>query len=118
MFLYKHDTLTPPPVSRRNLADMDSDGKMDRLEFSIAMKLIKLKLQGQNLPSSLPIIMKQPPASNSAPTMPSSARYGKTPLKTYISTISNLVTCYLSVMVKQLSWGFSMGVVSVFLKKE
>uniref|UniRef100_A0A3P8UNS4 Intersectin 2a n=1 Tax=Cynoglossus semilaevis TaxID=244447 RepID=A0A3P8UNS4_CYNSE len=68
----------PPPVLAEiwNLADMDSDGKMDRLEFSIAMKLIKLKLQGQNLPSSLPIIMKQPPASNSAPTMPSSARYG------------------------------------------
>uniref|UniRef100_A0A8C5HJK9 Intersectin-2-like n=1 Tax=Gouania willdenowi TaxID=441366 RepID=A0A8C5HJK9_GOUWI len=48
-----------------NLADMDGDGKMDRLEFSIAMKLIKLKLQGRNLPSALPIIMKQLPASNS-----------------------------------------------------
>ncbi|XP_044024305.1 intersectin-2a isoform X2 [Siniperca chuatsi] len=59
-----------------NLADMDSDGKMDRLEFSIAMKLIKLKLQGRNLPSSLPIIMKQPPVSNSAPTIPTSARFG------------------------------------------
>lgn len=45
----------------RALADMNKDGKMDRLEFSIAMKLIKLKLQGQNLPTSLPIIMKQPP---------------------------------------------------------
>ncbi|XP_070781441.1 intersectin-2-like isoform X2 [Enoplosus armatus] len=59
-----------------NLADMDSDGKMDRLEFSIAMKLIKLKLQGRNLPSSLPVVMKQPPVSNSAPTIPSSARFG------------------------------------------
>ncbi|XP_041831619.1 intersectin-2a isoform X2 [Melanotaenia boesemani] len=59
-----------------NLADMDSDGKMDRLEFSIAMKLIKLKLQGRNLPSALPIIMKQPPASNSSSTIPSSARFG------------------------------------------
>ncbi|XP_067427721.1 intersectin-2a isoform X3 [Thunnus thynnus] len=59
-----------------NLADMDSDGKMDRLEFSIAMKLIKLKLQGRNLPSVLPIIMKQPPISNSASTIPSSARFG------------------------------------------
>ncbi|XP_068197871.1 intersectin-2a isoform X2 [Antennarius striatus] len=59
-----------------HLADMDNDGKMDRLEFSIAMKLIKLKLQGQNLPSSLPIIMKQSPASNSASTIPSSARFG------------------------------------------
>uniref|UniRef100_A0A665V192 Intersectin 2b n=1 Tax=Echeneis naucrates TaxID=173247 RepID=A0A665V192_ECHNA len=43
------------------LADMNKDGKMDRLEFSIAMKLIKLKLQGTPLPSALPIIMKQPP---------------------------------------------------------
>ncbi|XP_049320055.1 intersectin-2b [Astyanax mexicanus] len=50
------------------LADMNKDGKMDRLEFSIAMKLIKMKLQGQNLPSALPIIMKQPPVP--APTMP------------------------------------------------
>ncbi|XP_074540764.1 intersectin-2-like isoform X2 [Halichoeres trimaculatus] len=68
----------PAPVLAEiwNLADMDSDGKMDRLEFSIAMKLIKLKLQGRNLPSSLPIIMKQSPVSNSASIMPSSARFG------------------------------------------
>ncbi|XP_038132470.1 intersectin-2a isoform X2 [Cyprinodon tularosa] len=60
-----------------NLADMDSDGKMDRLEFSIAMKLIKLTLQGRNLPSSLPITMKQPPTtSNSSFNMSSSARFG------------------------------------------
>ncbi|KAM4529304.1 intersectin-2a isoform 2-T2 [Fundulus diaphanus] len=59
-----------------NLADMDSDGKMDRLEFSIAMKLIKLTLQGRNLPSSLPIVMKQPPTSNSSSNMSSSARFG------------------------------------------
>uniref|UniRef100_A0A671UUI1 Intersectin 2b n=1 Tax=Sparus aurata TaxID=8175 RepID=A0A671UUI1_SPAAU len=49
------------------LADMNKDGKMDRLEFSIAMKLIKLKLQGTSLPSALPIIMKQPPVR--APTL-------------------------------------------------
>uniref|UniRef100_A0A3B5A133 Intersectin-2-like n=1 Tax=Stegastes partitus TaxID=144197 RepID=A0A3B5A133_9TELE len=49
------------------LADMNKDGKMDRLEFSIAMKLIKLKLQGTSLPSALPIIMKQPPVP--APSM-------------------------------------------------
>ncbi|XP_076872665.1 intersectin-2a isoform X3 [Brachyhypopomus gauderio] len=54
------------------LADMGGDGKMDRLEFSIAMKLIKLQLQGQPLPPSLPIIMKQTPA----PMMMSSARFG------------------------------------------
>lgn len=55
-----------PSVSRA-LADMNKDGKMDRLEFSIAMKLIKLKLQGTLLPSTLPIIMKQPPVP--APTL-------------------------------------------------
>uniref|UniRef100_A0A674N4C8 Intersectin 2b n=1 Tax=Takifugu rubripes TaxID=31033 RepID=A0A674N4C8_TAKRU len=50
-----------------SLADMNKDGKVDRLEFSIAMKLIKLKLQGTSLPSALPIIMKQPPVP--APTI-------------------------------------------------
>ncbi|XP_074847443.1 intersectin-2 isoform X2 [Carettochelys insculpta] len=43
------------------LADLNKDGKMDQQEFSIAMKLIKLKLQGQHLPVILPPIMKQPP---------------------------------------------------------
>lgn len=56
---------------------MDSDGKMDRLEFSIAMKLIKLTLQGRNLPSSLPIIMKQCPVSGSTASITSAARFGK-----------------------------------------
>ncbi|KAM9355456.1 intersectin-2-like isoform 2-T4 [Pholidichthys leucotaenia] len=68
----------PPSVLAEiwNLADLDSDGKMDKLEFSIAMKLIKLKLQGRNLPSTLPVIMKQPPISNCGSTVPSSARFG------------------------------------------
>ncbi|XP_075779517.1 intersectin-2 isoform X2 [Pelodiscus sinensis] len=43
------------------LADLNKDGKMDQQEFSIAMKLIKLKLQGLQLPMVLPPIMKQPP---------------------------------------------------------
>ncbi|XP_078503832.1 intersectin-2 isoform X6 [Lissotriton helveticus] len=54
------------------LADLNKDGKMDRQEFSIAMKLIKLKLQGQLLPTILPPSMKQPPGLS--PLM--SARYG------------------------------------------
>ncbi|EMP32269.1 Intersectin-1, partial [Chelonia mydas] len=45
----------------RALADMNNDGRMDQMEFSIAMKLIKLKLQGYQLPSVLPPAMKQPP---------------------------------------------------------
>lgn len=60
----------------RNLADLDIDGKMDRLEFSIAMKLIKLKLQGRSLPPSLPLVMKQSPGSGSAVNIPTSARFG------------------------------------------
>ncbi|CAB1430853.1 unnamed protein product [Pleuronectes platessa] len=53
----------PPPVLAQiwALADMNSDGRMDIYEFSIAMKLIKLKLQGHPLPPSLPPSMKQPP---------------------------------------------------------
>lgn len=45
----------------RALADMNNDGRMDVHEFSIAMKLIKLKLQGHPLPPALPPSMKQPP---------------------------------------------------------
>lgn len=40
---------------------MNGDGRMDIHEFSIAMKLIKLKLQGHPLPPTLPPTMKQPP---------------------------------------------------------
>lgn len=50
----------------RELADMTGDGKMDKLEFSIAMKLIKLKLQGVVLPASLPASMKQQPSVGGA----------------------------------------------------
>ena len=39
---------------------------MDKLEFSIAMKLIKLKLQGVMLPTSLPVSMKQQPLMGGA----------------------------------------------------
>ncbi|CAL8313546.1 unnamed protein product [Boreogadus saida] len=69
----------PPPVLAEiwALADLDCDGKMDRLEFSIAMKLIKLKLQGRGLPTSLPTVMTQSPAANPASIMtPSSSRFG------------------------------------------
>ncbi|CAL1603896.1 unnamed protein product [Knipowitschia caucasica] len=64
----------PPSVLAEiwGLADMNKDGKMDRLEFSIAMKLIKLKLQGTSLPTALPIIMKQPPVPVPTFTVPTS----------------------------------------------
>lgn len=60
-------------VSRRALADMNGDGRMDVHEFSIAMKLIKLKLQGHPLPPSLPPSMKQPPLA-----IPPQTGFGKT----------------------------------------
>ncbi|XP_074070167.1 intersectin-1 isoform X7 [Macrotis lagotis] len=61
----------PQPVLAQiwALADMNNDGRMDQIEFSIAMKLIKLKLQGYQLPTALPPVMKQQPvAISGAPT--------------------------------------------------
>ncbi|XP_013878187.1 intersectin-1 [Austrofundulus limnaeus] len=60
----------PPPILAQiwALADMNSDGRMDIHEFSIAMKLIKLKLQGHPLPPTLPPSMKQPPLTLPPPT--------------------------------------------------
>lgn len=60
---------------------MNNDGKMDQLEFSIAMKLIKLKLQGYPLPSALPAAMLKPPVSVPNPasfaTLPKSSSFGR-----------------------------------------
>uniref|UniRef100_A0AAR2IZS5 Intersectin-1 n=1 Tax=Pygocentrus nattereri TaxID=42514 RepID=A0AAR2IZS5_PYGNA len=60
----------PAPVLAQiwALADLNNDGKMDMHEFSIAMKLIKLKLQGHPLPPTLPPSMKQPPLSIPPPS--------------------------------------------------
>ncbi|XP_019482489.1 PREDICTED: intersectin-1 [Hipposideros armiger] len=63
-----HLTNSAAASTIRALADMNNDGRMDQVEFSIAMKLIKLKLQGYQLPSALPPVMKQQPvAISSAP---------------------------------------------------
>ncbi|KAM7065404.1 intersectin-1 isoform 2-T3 [Acridotheres tristis] len=73
----------PQPVLAQiwALADMNNDGRMDPLEFSIAMKLIKLKLQGYQLPATLPPVMKQPPlALPAAPgfaTLPKSSSFNR-----------------------------------------
>ena len=45
---------------------MNGDGKMDKLEFSIAMYLIKKKLQGVELPQALPPSLKQQPVGGMA----------------------------------------------------
>ncbi|KAM9726715.1 LOW QUALITY PROTEIN: intersectin-1 [Menidia menidia] len=67
----------PPPILAQiwALADMNSDGRMDIHEFSIAMKLIKLKLQGHPLPPALPPSMKQPPLS-----LPAQTGFGMPPI--------------------------------------
>lgn len=72
-----------PPVLAQiwALADMNNDGRMDQLEFSIAMKLIKLKLQGYPLPSALPAAMLKPPVAMPPPpgfaTLPKSSSFGR-----------------------------------------
>uniref|UniRef100_A0A7N6A8Z4 Intersectin-1 n=1 Tax=Anabas testudineus TaxID=64144 RepID=A0A7N6A8Z4_ANATE len=68
----------PPPILAQiwALADMNNDGRMDIHEFSIAMKLIKLKLQGHPLPPTLPPSMKQPPLP-----LPPQSSFGKTHTK-------------------------------------
>ena len=43
------------------MADINNDGKMDKKEFSIAMHLIKKKLQGYELPKALPASLKADP---------------------------------------------------------
>ncbi|KAG8124550.1 hypothetical protein E2320_019937 [Naja naja] len=62
MFFLQSGLSSPVLAEIWALSDLNKDGKMDQLEFSIAMKLIKLKLQGQSLPLVLPPIMKQTPA--------------------------------------------------------
>uniref|UniRef100_A0A8C7D7V3 Intersectin 2a n=1 Tax=Oncorhynchus kisutch TaxID=8019 RepID=A0A8C7D7V3_ONCKI len=88
----------PPSVLAEiwSLADMGSDGRMDQLEFSIAMKLIKLRLQGRGLPPSLPISMKQPPTATPTSIMKSSACFGMpvltpVPLNPTLTSVPSLV---------------------------
>lgn len=42
----------------RGLADTDADGRMDINEFSIACKLISMKLRGFEIPKTLPPCMQ------------------------------------------------------------
>ncbi|KAK8720324.1 hypothetical protein OTU49_013413, partial [Cherax quadricarinatus] len=73
----------PPPVLGIiwALSDIDGDGKMNLHEFSIACKLINLKLRGFNLPQALPPSLKQTACGSStgAPPLPAvgtSMEYG------------------------------------------
>lgn len=69
---------------------MNGDGRMDIHEFSIAMKLIKLKLQGHPLPPTLPPSMKQPPLP-----LPPQTGFGKTKTRQVQHVCNN---CFLLVM--------------------
>ncbi|XP_060896327.1 intersectin-1 isoform X1 [Labrus mixtus] len=77
----------PPPILAQiwALADMNSDGRMDIHEFSIAMKLIKLKLQGHPLPPALPPSMKQPPLP-----LPPPSGFGMPPMASITAPLSGV----------------------------
>uniref|UniRef100_A0A3Q3WIF9 Intersectin-1 n=1 Tax=Mola mola TaxID=94237 RepID=A0A3Q3WIF9_MOLML len=77
----------PPPILAQiwALADMNNDGHMDIHEFSIAMKLIKLKLQGHSLPPTLPPSMKQPPLP-----LPRQTGFGMPPLAPIAAPLSGV----------------------------
>uniref|UniRef100_A0A8C2WYQ8 Intersectin-1 n=1 Tax=Cyclopterus lumpus TaxID=8103 RepID=A0A8C2WYQ8_CYCLU len=77
----------PPPILAQiwALADMNSDGRMDIHEFSIAMKLIKLKLQGHPLPPALPPSMQQ-----AALTLPPQSAFGMPPMPPISAPLSGL----------------------------
>ncbi|CAG0894929.1 unnamed protein product [Cyprideis torosa] len=55
----------------KNLSDVNGDGRMDLNEFSIACKLITMKLKGFEIPASLPPALRvlAVPAAPSAPGM-------------------------------------------------
>ena len=52
---------------------MNADGKMDRREFTIAMFLIKRKLQGYELPTTLPLSLLRSSDTSTSPPLPPSA---------------------------------------------
>lgn len=44
-----------------NLSDVDKDGALTQAEFALAKHFIKMKLEGQDLPPTLPPQMVPPP---------------------------------------------------------
>lgn len=83
----------------RSLADTDSDGKMDINEFSIACKLINLKLRGFDIPKGLPPSLlaslklhstATPPAIPPLPTLVNQPPARPDPPKVSFSTLTTL----------------------------
>jgi Cytoskeletal-regulatory complex EF hand len=62
------------------LSDINADGRMDRSEFAIAMYLIRRKLQGYELPGTLPMTLLQSSSSSGLPVdiVGSASRIGPT----------------------------------------
>jgi len=46
-----------------NLADIDRDGALTLYEYAFAMRFIKMRLEGHDIPVSLPPSMLQPPSA-------------------------------------------------------
>ncbi|CAL8105446.1 unnamed protein product [Calicophoron daubneyi] len=67
------------------LADMDADGRLDKKEFSIAMFLIKKRLEGMQLPPTLPSGLKDDPQ----PVFVSSNQSSLSPLLTPNNSIAH-----------------------------
>lgn len=68
----------PPPILGQiwALADADADGRMDINEFSIACKLINLKLKGFQIPATLPPVLKALVAQSPLSSQPKPAING------------------------------------------
>ncbi len=49
-------------VLHRNLADIDDDGRLTKDEFAVAMYLVRRKLSGDEIPSTLPasLVLRRP----------------------------------------------------------
>ena len=64
-------SIESPPIHQIwGLADLNGDGKMDLNEFSIACKLIKMKLTGYEVPPQLPPSLLAAPGMGGVAMMP------------------------------------------------
>ena len=97
----------------RSLADLNADGKMDRKEFSIAVHLIKKKLQGYELPKTLPPSLVADPVPGPGVTVAPMAGFGM-PAMTIQHGQMSMGEYWLGSGKQTLSWSKSLFV--LFLK--
>lgn len=69
-----HKTKLPNSVLSKiwRLSDIDGDGLLDSDEFALAMYLVKIKLKGAELPTTLPKHLLPPSKRNELKLQPSS----------------------------------------------